>query len=282
MKYECHGHIIADGVSYQDAMARHKNGVDTGYVRQALSTVAAAGVRYYRDGGDKYGVSAYAKKIAGEYGLEYRTPVFIAHKTGYYGSMYGRGFDTLRDYRVLIRESMAQGADFVKLTVSGMLDFDNGGQILGPVFGGEELREAVRIAHGEGLAVMAHCNGADNMKMALESGVDSVEHGLWPDGSVIPYFLQANAVWVPTCVAVHNLIGEGRYSGGTLRHIHEAQRHVLIEAYRQGVLIAAGSDCGAYRVMQGKGTLDEYAVLAGMGIDPEKGNQTIRERFKRT
>jgi hypothetical protein len=281
MIYECHGHIIADGVSYQDAMARHQNGVDTGYVRQTLSTVAAAGIGYYRDGGDKYGVSAYAKKIAGEYGIEYRTPVFIAHKTGYYGSMYGRGFDTLRDFRVLIRESTAQGADFVKLTVSGMLDFTDGGKILGPVFGGEELREAAKIAHGEGMAVMAHCNGADNMKMALESGVDSLEHGFWPDGSVIPYFLQTNAVWVPTCVAVYNLIGEGRYNGETLRRIHEAQREVLIEAYKRGVLIAAGSDCGAYMVMQGKGTLDEYAVLANMGIDPEKGNRAVRERFRR-
>jgi hypothetical protein len=281
MKYECHGHIIADGVSYQNAMARHKNGVDTGYVRQALAAVADAGIGYYRDGGDKYGVSAYARKIAADYGIEYRTPVFIAHKIGYYGAMYGRGFETLSDYRVLIRESLAQGADFVKLTVSGMLDFDNSGKILGPVFGGEELREAINIAHGEGMAVMAHCNGADNMKMALEAGADSLEHGFWPDGSVIPYFLQTSTFWVPTCVAVYNLIGEGRYDGDTLCTIHEAQRNVLIEAYRQGVLIAAGSDCGAYRVKQGKGTLDEYAVLAGMGIDPEKGNKAIRERFVR-
>jgi hypothetical protein len=279
MKYECHGHIIADGVSYQEAMARHKNGVDEVCVRGALETVAAHGIGYYRDGGDKYLVSAAAKKRAGDYGIDYRTPIYITHKKGCYGAMYGRAFDGLRELRALIFEAKTLGADFVKLTVSGMLDFDDGGKILGPVFSGAELKEAVTISQGEGLAVMAHVNGADTMKAALEVGVDSIEHGFWPDSSVIEYFLQTDAVWVPTCVAVYNLIGAGRYSDAVLKKIHEAQKAVLTEAYRRGVLIASGSDCGAWRVMQGRGTDDELTVLAGMGIDPERGNRAIRERF---
>ena len=280
MKYECHGHIVADGVNYREAMARHKNGADEVYVRSALKLIAAHGIGYYRDGGDKYMVSAMAKKLAGEYGIEYRTPVYIIHKKGYYGAMYGCCFDSTRELRVLILEAKALGADFVKLTVSGMLDFDEGGRITGPVYDGPELKEAINIAHGEGLMVMAHVNGADNIKAALEAGVDSVEHGFWPDGGVIDYFLQTGAVWVPTCVAVYNLIGAGRYKDDVLRQIHEAQRAVLGEAYRRGVLIASGSDCGAWRVPQGRGTDNELAVLAGMGIDPERGNKAIRERFE--
>lgn len=281
MKYECHGHIIADGVNYHDAMARHKYGPDEVYVRNALKLVAEHGVSYYRDGGDKFMVSALAKKFAGEYGFEYRTPVYITHKRGYYGSMYGCGFDNLRELRVLILEAKALGADFVKLTVSGMLDFADGGKITGPVFSGPELVEAVRISHGEGFAVMAHVNGADNMKAALEAGVDSVEHGFWPDSTVINYFLQTGAVWVPTCVAVYNLLGARRYSNETIRHIHETQRDVLTEAYGRGVLIASGSDCGAWKVYQGQGTDDELAILSAMGIDSEKGNKVIREKFIR-
>jgi imidazolonepropionase-like amidohydrolase len=281
MKYECHGHIIADGVSYKDAMARHKSGVDEAYVRSALQKVAAHGIGFYRDGGDKYMVSAFAKKVAGEYGVDYRTPVSIAHKNGCYGAMYGRGFDDMRGFRALVAEAKALGADFVKLTVSGMLDFDGGGRITGPLFSGPELKEAVKIANGEGFRVMAHVNGADNIKAALEAGVDSVEHGFWPDGSVIDCFLQADAVWVPTCAAVHNLIGAGRYSDNVLLNIHAAQKTVLTEAYARGVLIASGSDCGAWRVPQGQGTDDELEVLADMGIAPERGNRAIAERFKR-
>jgi hypothetical protein len=281
MIYECHGHIIADGASYRESMERHKNGVDRDYVPQALQTVAGHGVGFYRDGGDKYMVSACARQSAGEYGIDYRTPVFIAHKKGYYGSMYGRGYDDLSSFYALVKEAGALGADFIKLTMTGMLDFDDGGKIMGPVLSPAELSEAVKIAEGEGFAVMAHVNGADNIKKALEAGVSSIEHGFWPDRSVIDFFLQADAVWVPTCAAVYNLIGSGRYDDTVMRNIHENQMSVLAEAYARGVLIACGSDCGAWNVPQGRGTLDELAILKDMGIDPEKGNEAIQSRFKR-
>lgn len=281
MKCECHGHIIADGVSYAAAMERHKNGVDFDYVRGALEKVRGCGVDFYRDGGDKYLVSAYAKTIAGEYGIDYRTPIWITHKKGCYGGMYGRAFETMKEYRALVEEALRLGADFVKLTVTGMLDFENGGEVTGQPFVGAELREAVRIAKGEGLAVMAHVNGADFMREALDAGVDSVEHGFWPDERVIGWFLDTGAVWVPTGVAVYNHIGMGRYDDNVMRRIHEAQRDILIKAYEKGVLIACGSDAGAHLVYQGRGTDDELRLLSDMGIDPRKGNEEIMRRFKR-
>ena len=74
MIYECHGHIIADGDSYIQSMKRHKFGINEPYVHEALQKISESGISFYRDGGDKYNVSAYAKKIAGEYGVDYRTP----------------------------------------------------------------------------------------------------------------------------------------------------------------------------------------------------------------
>ena len=121
-------------------------------------------------------------------------PIYITHKNGYYGSMYGCGFDDMKGFYTLVRKAKALGADFIKITMTGMLDFDNGGEIMGPVLSAKELREAVNIADGEGFAVMAHVNGGDNIKIALEAGVASIEHGFWPDGSVIDYFLQTGGV----------------------------------------------------------------------------------------
>lgn len=281
MKYECHGHIIADGVSYADSMARHKNGVNEAFVRNNLKTVADHGIGFYRDGGDKYMVSAFAKKIAGEFGIDYRTPIFIAHKEGHYGGMYGRAFSNMKEFYALIREAKALNADFMKITVSGMLDFGDEGKIIGPVFSTAELKEAVHISSGEGFAVMAHVNGAENIKNALEAGVKSVEHGFWPDGSVIDYFLQTGAVWVPTSATVKNLIGAGRYNDDVLRNILDRQTVVLKEAYSRGVLIASGSDSGAFKVPQGSGTDDEYEILMALGIDPSMGNKAIEALFNR-
>ena len=60
--YECHGHIMMRSESYQEA----------------LKAVSAAGVSYFRDGGDAEGVSAQAKRYCHEHpelGIEYVTPV---------------------------------------------------------------------------------------------------------------------------------------------------------------------------------------------------------------
>jgi len=280
MKYECHGHIIADGISYKDSMARHKNGVDEGFIRNNLKLLTEHGIQFYRDGGDKLSVSARAKQLASEYGIDYRTPIYIIHKKGYYGQLYGKAFEDWKEYLELVRNAKAQGADFIKIAATGILDFDNGGNIVGPSLRFDELKEMVNIAKGEGFSVMAHVNGADNIKTALSAGVNSIEHGFWPDMEVIDYFLQTGAVWVPTCATVTNLIGSGRFPDHDLKRIIDAQRTVLIEAYKRGVPIASGSDCGAFNVFQGKGTDDEYRILSSLGIDPERGNRAIAETFK--
>ncbi len=39
-----------------------------------------------------------AARLAPEYGIDYRTPVFAIHKNGHYGSIVGRGFDDLKEF----------------------------------------------------------------------------------------------------------------------------------------------------------------------------------------
>ena len=277
MLYECHGHIILDGVAYTGAVARHKNGVDEDFVRGNLKICSRAGVTFYRDGGDRHMVSAYAKKIAGEYGMDYRTPIFIIHKKGHYGSMFGRAFNDIAEYRGLVGEVKRLGGDFIKITASNLLDFTNGGSVTGPGMAQGELCEMVRIAHGEGYAVMIHANGADNIKRAAESGVDSIEHGFYMDGDALSIMLQTGAVWVPTCATVSNLIGSGKYDDAMLRGILDGHKSALLKARTLGVPIACGSDAGASNVPQGKGTHDELDILESIGIDVAPGNRRIGE-----
>ena len=281
MLYECHGHIILDGIAYTGAIARHENGVDKAVVRQNINACAEYGVMFYRDGGDKHGASVFAKKIAGEYGIDYRTPAYIIHKKGYYGHMFGRAFDSMAEYRGLVADARCLDADFIKLTASGMLDFSGGGHVTGPSMTAEELTEMTRIAHGEGFAVMIHANGADNIKNALEAGADSVEHGFYIGREALQIMAQAGTVWVPTCATVANLIGTGKYDDGVLRNILDGHMTALTAAAAMGVTVACGSDAGASRVFQGRGTLDEYDILCSAGIDPGPGNLKIAEIFKR-
>jgi len=279
MVYECHGHIILDGIAYAGAVARHAGGVDEDFIRRNLETCARHGIGFYRDGGDKHMVSVCAKKISREYGIDYCTPAYIIHKRGYYGEMFGRAFDSMAEYRELVREAKRLGADFIKTTASGLLDFKRGGSVTGPSMASDELREMASIAHGEGFAVMVHANGSDNIKRAVESGADSIEHGFYMDADALRMMAHSGAVWVPTCATVANLLGTGKYDDDMLRKILDGHKAALSAAKSIGVPIACGSDAGASHVPQGKGTRDELAILNGLGIDTELGNREIEKNF---
>ena len=87
---ECHAHVIMDGMNYKAAVALHKNGVCQEAVRTHLEAYQKAGITFVRDGGDAWGASRYARSVAAEYGIDYRTPVFAIHLKGHYGGIVGR------------------------------------------------------------------------------------------------------------------------------------------------------------------------------------------------
>ena len=281
MKYECHGHIMADGNSYNDAAALHKKAPDLAHIHASLEALRSHGVGYFRDGGDRFGVSLAAKTLASQYNIDYVTAAFIICREGYYGSMYGFSYRDMAEARELILRAKNLGADFIKTTASGMLDFNGDGGVTGPALGLGELRELVSIANDEGMRVMVHCNGAENIKKVLRAGVSSLEHGFWVDDECIELLKETGVIWVPTCAPVKNVLGCGRFNDVSILRILENQLEMLKKASERGVLIASGSDCGAHLVPHGKGTDDEYASLYGLGIDPATANERLAAAFRK-
>ena len=279
-------HMVLDGVYYRAAIDAFRAGPQDELVRARLRAYADAGITYLRDGGDRFGASMRARELAAEYGVEYRVPVFPMCLKGRYGAFIGREFADLDEYRGLIGEIKRQKGDFVKVMISGLVDFDRYGVITSEPMEAGLLREIVNIAHGEGFAVMAHANGAQLVRDALAAGVDSIEHGAYMDGETVAMLAGSGAVWTPTLVTIANLIGCGRYPDGVLERILEGQLRKVALCASLGGKIALGSDNGAYRVLHPQGTLDEYALLkraVGDRTDAvlAQGEQIIRERFRR-
>ena len=285
---ECHAHIFMNGTDYRKAVQTHKVQANEVSVRSALEAYRKAGVTYVREGGDPYGASLLAGRLASEYGIEYRSPVFAIHKNGHYGKIVGRGFDTLKEYHQRVLEAASEGADFIKMMTTGLLDFNDDGKVTGTPVDEAEVREMVHIAHEEGFAVMSHTNGIYGTRAAIEAGVDSLEHGNYMDAETIAMLADSNTVWVPTLVTVRNLAGCGRYEDSVLNPIiHEAEVLVRL-AYQKKVKVAPGSDAGAYMVPHGKGILQEWEafrqILGDSGEVKEwlkTGEKEIRDRFKR-
>ena len=286
MPGDCHIHMVLDGVYYRDAIDAHRGHVRDDLIRSRLTDYARAGIRYLRDGGDAFGVCQRARALAPEYGIEYRIPCFPICLKGRYGSFIGRTFETTTDYRALVAEVDRTGGDFIKIMISGLMDFDRYGIITSTPLSARQIREMIDIAHGEGFSVMAHANGTEAIRAALEAGVDSVEHGAYMDADTVRAMAQSGAVWVPTLSTVGNLIGNGRFPDEVLRRILDGQLRNIAECARQGGTVAPGSDAGAYCVFHAKAVKDEYAWLKrALGDETEAllaaGEEEVRRRFRR-
>ena len=281
---DCHIHMVLDGVNWKDAIARHKAAPQEALIRQTLECYQALGFSYLRDGGDRWGVCALAAGLAPEYGIRYRSPGFPIYKNGHYGSFIGRGFDSFAEYRALIREARAHGAQFIKLMISGLMDFDHYGVLTDEPLPPELIRDMIACAHDEGFSVMAHANGDGAVCAALAGGVDSIEHGAYLTDETLCRLAESHAVWVPTLVTIGNLIGCGRFPDTVLKPLLEYQMNAVQKAAALGAKIACGSDAGAYRVLHGQGGIDERALLRrAIGEDAdtvlEAGNAAIMARF---
>lgn len=271
---EAHMHIFMNGVNYREAVQAQIHGVNEAVIRRNLEEYRRRGITWLREGGDIYGTSKRTMEIAPEYGITYRTPVFAIHKEGHYGGIVGKAYRDLWEYRQLIGELRNQGGHFVKIMISGIMDFDRGGLTEESLPDGE-IRELVHIAHEEGFAVMAHTNGSRAVRAAALAGVDSIEHGNFCDEDALQAMASADTVWVPTIVTVKNLLGDGRFPGEVIRKIWEGQQENLRYAYKAGVKMALGSDAGAYRVLHGQGLLDEYEIFRSI-LEPEWKNWEMR------
>ena len=277
MYADCHMHMILDGLEWRASISRHKEKPDIPFIRKVLQIYRDLGVTYLRDGGDRWGAGAMARKLAPEYGITYRTPLAPLCMEGHYGAFIGRTYGNLKEYTALVQEQKAQGADFIKIMISGLMDFDRFGVLTEEGLPPAVIRELIHIAHEEGMSVMAHANGARTIEAAAAGGVDSVEHGAYQDEDSLAAMEAAGTVWVPTLSTVGNLRGKGRF--------HEAAVCAILDSALENLtryrgLIAPGTDAGAWAVPHGSRT--EEALLAMAGVDEirlAQGTEKIKKIF---
>ena len=277
MRADCHMHMILDGYEWRSAIARHKERPDEDFIRQVLSTYQELGYTYLRDGGDRWGAGKRSRELAKEYGITYRTPLAPLCKTGHYGAFIGLTWENFREYRYLVAQHRKNGADFIKIMISGLMDFDRFGVLTEEGLSAEEIRELIHIAHEEGMAVMSHCNGARTAEAAAKYGVDSIDHGAYLDKDALQAMEDSGTVWVPTLSTIGNLRGKGRFHEDAVQAILESALENVSAFARMGGLVALGSDAGAWAVPHG--SLSEQQLLEQVGVDPTPGNKVIMEKF---
>lgn len=282
MRADCHMHMILDGLDWKKAIDRHREKPAEGWIREQLEIYRNLGFTYLRDGGDRWGAGAKARELAPEYGIVYRTPLAPLCRKGHYGAFIGRTYENMAEFRALVRETRQQGGDFIKIMISGLMDFDRFGVLTDEAREPEEIRELIRIAHGEGFSVMVHANGARTVEAAALAGVDSVEHGAYLDRQALEAMVANNVIWVPTLSTVGNLRGKGRFREEAVQNILKSAVENVTAFGEMGGLLAPGTDAGAWAVPHG--SLTEFELLEQcLGDRTEeilrRGTRAVMERF---
>lgn len=172
-------------------------------------------------------------------------------------------------------EQAEKGADLIKVFVTGLLDFDDPGQVEHPLAVTEsEIRGAVKAANEHGLKVSVHASGQAAVDAALNAGVGSVEHGFFMGSDNLARMAEMGVYWSPTLAAckVHADDPEERHPEQVRKNIGkivQSQVGAIKEAEKLGVPLVLGSDAGSYGVPHGKALFMEIEAWLWAGVSPE-------------
>ena len=252
---------------HQQLNARFEEVVDT--ISANLEDSLACGIVAVRDGGDKGGhaLNYKLKNIR-------KSPVFFQaagqafHREGRYGGFLGRALPSHVSLADAI-SSDEKKIDHIKVFNSGVNSLKQFGLETPPQFQLKEMKMAVRAAHGRGLPVMVHANGRLPVKIALDSGCDSIEHGFFMGRENLEKMAELGVTWVPTACtmkAYAENLGPGSLESEISRKTLEHQVEQIGEAYRLRVPIAIGTDAGSVGVHHGKAVLEEMKLFSAAGI----------------
>ena len=158
----------------------------------------------------------------------------------------------------VLAQAESEGVDLVKLMITGgVLDAKEKG-VPGALKMPPEMVKAVcDKAHADGYTVAAHVESPEGVKVALQNGVDSIEHGAKPDDEMIELFKRRGAFLCTTLSpalpyalfdrSVSNASEVEQYNGNV---VFEGIIECAKAALANGIPVVLGNDVGCPWITQ--------------------------------
>lgn len=236
-----------------------------------------AGITLVRDAGDKHGINIELRQAH----LDdidvpvIRAPGAAIRKKGRYGSFMAREVECEETIRQVF-EQVAEHANDIKILLTGIIDFEHAVVKGKPQFSQQELRLLCSLAHERELQTYAHCSGLEGLHLAIEAGVDSIEHGFFMDDECLRMMADKHISWVPTFSPVHFQWAEPQWVGWNqesidgLRRILDSHNEHIAKAVDYGVDVIPGSDAGSHGVPHGRALINEMEFLSAAGMPDQQ------------
>jgi imidazolonepropionase-like amidohydrolase len=198
--------------------------------------------------------------------------------TGGHGSMEADG---PYGFAHVVREQIKQGADWIKIAISGGIS-DSHGDISAAPMTDEEMSILIEVAHRNGIKVTAHNGSSVAAHQAMKFGIDGFEHGYHLDLSVLKE-MKAKGVWlVPTIVVsqpgaleFYQKIGSPPWYLERVKSTGVDHWAMLQNAIRLGVNIALGTDQFPFEPNGGTtATIAEAELYVKAGMTPLQALRT--------
>ena len=186
--------------------------------------------------------------------------------------------DGVEAVRTTVRTMVRAGADVIKCATTGGASSRAGHGPKDSEFSLEEMKALVDEAHSLGRRVMCHAVGGPGLRVAIEAGVDSIEHGCYldEDRELIPMMAERNIFFVPT-LTVYEYHRES-IAPHVRERAHALRAHHLEsvgQALAAGVTVVAGTDAGGHGHPN---NALEIAHLVGAGMTPMQALQAATSR----
>jgi len=271
---DCHVHLALNEASRSEIAGCQDDDISFKAVIGRLNDIMTAGIMAVRDGGDRNLTGIKAVRRLNQASTPFPLVVTTGRalrKKSRYGLFLGHGL-LPEEIPATIQQLAREGVNQIKALVSGIVSFREYGQVGNTQFSLSELELLVQEAHDHGLKVMAHASSNKAVVLAVQAGVDSIEHGYFISERSLSAMAEKNIAWVPTVipVAVQTRFPLNKnYSETELDIISRTYRqHLLMIARgaRMGVTIGAGTDAGATGVKHGASYVEELKLFAEAGL----------------
>jgi imidazolonepropionase-like amidohydrolase len=174
------------------------------------------------------------------------------------------------------REVIKYGAGVIKFCATGGV-LSLGDDPRASQYTLEEMKAIVADAHRLGRKVAAHAHGGDGIKLAVQAGVDSIEHGTYIDDEAVKLMKERGTFLVPTLYLTEWFMENYQKLGipepiiAKAKEVMPAMQQNIKRAISQGVPVAFGTDAAVYP--HGLNAR-EFGVYVKMGMTPLAAIQT--------
>lgn len=241
-------------------------------IRQHIHYLYSHGVLAARDGGDFGGYAArYKAEEEMPDGFQLKVSGRAWRQQKRYGQLIGRAPELdegLVD--AYLKNSENETIDHIKLVNSGLNSLKIFGKQTKPQFSADEIRPLVDEANRVGKKIMVHANGVEPVRIALEAGCHSIEHGFFMGRENLELMAAKNVTWVPTLFTMkaYGVYGDVKSFPGDALVVKKNLEHQLQQlrlARELGVTVALGTDAGSLGVLHGEAMVEEMKLYKKAG-----------------